>query len=381
MPSGSYFFIRAAWIRSKIQIMSENKIKGVSGCFVICDIQEEYSEHLFQILSEQFESKYQFHLFHDPQKMKDFLEKGSAEILVIGEECGNEAADTLCAGKKFILTGIPGEKERPEGICLFRYQSAEGIIKMIRKYADSGTASGRSMRKEIPEMPAASSAVQSREVRYLPGKRGEIHIRDEPLVRGMIGIYSPVHRIGKTRFALRLGQKMAYHVPVLYLNLEGYSGGGHYFQHGADRDLGDLLYFLKQEREDWGLKLSSMAVRKNGMDYILPMKNEQDLRSVRGEEWIRLLDMIMEKCLYEAVILDLGDAVCGLYDILRKCDRIYTLYICESAAEAKLDQYEDNLREAGYADILAKTVKKRVGKGNRTPGRSEEKDDKSRTAV
>ena len=61
-PGGSYFFIRAARIRSKIQIMSENKIKGVSGCFVICDIQKEYSEHLFQILSEQFESEYQFHL-------------------------------------------------------------------------------------------------------------------------------------------------------------------------------------------------------------------------------------------------------------------------------------------------------------------------------
>lgn len=117
------------------------------------------------------------------------------------------------------------------------------------------------------------------------------------------------------------------------------------------------------------------------MDYILPMKNEQDLRSVRGEEWIRLLDMIMEKCLYEAVILDLGDAVCGLYDILRKCDRIYTPYICESAAEAKMEQYEENLRTAGYADILTKTVKKRIGKGNTYPERSEGKDDKSGTAV
>ena len=100
------------------------------------------------------------------------------------------------------------------------------------------------------------------------------------------------------------------------------------------------------------------------MDYIHPMKNEQDLRSVRGEEWIRLLDMVLEKCIYEVIILDLGDAVCGLYEILRKCDRIYTPYIRESAAEAKLEQYEENLRTPdGYADILTKTVKKHVGKG------------------
>ena len=35
-------------------------------------------------------------------------------------------------------------------------------------------------------------------------------------------------------------------------------------------DLGDLLYFLKQERDDWGLKLAAMAVRKSGwITYIL----------------------------------------------------------------------------------------------------------------
>ena len=380
-PGGSYFFIRAARIRSKIQIMSENKIKGVSGCFVICDIQEEYSEHLFQILSERFEGEYQFHLFHDLQKMMGFFEKNSAEILVIGEEYGNEAAGKISAGKKFILTGSPGEKEESESISLFRYQPAEGIIKMIRKYADSRRTSQRKSRPKKSGTSCRSGMPQSYGEEHVSEKRVSARIRDDPLIRGLIGIYSPIHRIGKTKFALRLGQKMARQIPVLYLNLEGYSGGGHYFQEGADKDLGDLLYFLKQERDDWGLKLAAMAVRKNGMDYILPMKNEQDLRSVRGEEWIRLLDMILEKCLYEVIILDLGDAVCGLYDILRKCDRIYTPYICEGAAEAKLEQYEENLRTAGYADILARTVKKRVGKGNKYPERSEEKHDKSGTAV
>ena len=142
-PAGSYFFIRAARIRSKIQIMSENKIKGVSGCFVICDIQEEYSEHLFQILSERFEGEYQFHIFHDLQKMMEFFEKNIAEILVIGEEYGNEVIGKTGARKKFVLTGIPGERNGSESISLFRYQSAEGMIRMIRKYTDSKKKSKR----------------------------------------------------------------------------------------------------------------------------------------------------------------------------------------------------------------------------------------------
>ena len=380
-PGGSYFFIRAARIRSKIQIMSENKIKGVSGCFVICDVQEEYSDHLFQILSEQFEGEYQFHLFHDLQKMTGFFAKNSAEILVIGEEYGNEAIQKAGALQKFILTGSPGERKDTEDIPLFRYQSAEGMIKMIRKYAGRGRRGSGGSGTEKSGVAERNGMIRSREGESVCGKRRTARIRDDPPVRGLIGIYSPVHRIGKTRFALRLGQKAACRVPVLYLNLEGCSGGRYYFQEGADKDLGDLLYFLKQERDDWGLKLSAMAARKNGMDYILPMRNEQDLRSVSGEEWIRLLDMILEKCIYEVVILDLGDAVSGLYDILRKCERIYTPYICEGAAEAKLEQYEESLRAAGYADILAKTVKKRVGKGNRYPERSEETDEKNGTAV
>ena len=380
-PGGSYFFIRAARIRSKIQIMSENKIKGVSGCFVICDVQEEYSDHLFQILSEQFEGEYQFHLFHDLQKMTGFFAKNSAEILVIGEEYGNEAIQKAGALQKFILTGSPGERKDTEDIPLFRYQSAEGMIKMIRKYAGRGRRGSGGSGTEKSGVADRNGMIRSRAGESVCEKRRTARIRDDPPVRGLIGIYSPVHRIGKTRFALRLGQKAACRVPVLYLNLEGCSGGRYYFQEGADKDLGDLLYFLKQERDDWGLKLSAMAARKNGMDYILPMRNEQDMRSVSGEEWIRLLDMILEKCIYEVVILDLGDAVSGLYDILRKCERIYTPYICEGAAEAKLEQYEESLRAAGYADILAKTVKKRVGKGNRYPERSEETDEKNGTAV
>lgn len=361
--------------------MSENKIKGASDFFAICDVQREYSEHLFQLLAEKFEGKYQFHLFHDVQKITEFFEKNSAEILLIGEEYSSEITEKISAGIKFVLTGIPGGKEDSETIPLFRYQPAEAMIAIIQKYEKNKREDKQGYRAGKLEMSQGSRTAQRREREHVCERRESVRIRDDPPVRGLIGIYSPIHRIGKTKFALRLGQKMSCRVPVLYLNLEGYSGGEYYFQEGADKDLGDLLYFLKQERDDWGLKLAAMATRKKGMDYIFPMRNEQDLRSVRGEEWIQLLDMILAKCIYEVIILDLGDAVCGLYDILRKCDRIYTPYICESTAKAKLKQYEENLRTSGYTDILLKTVKKHAGKGNRYPQRSEGKDDKSGIAV
>ena len=105
-PAGSYFFIRAARIRSKIQIMSEEKRRNVSGSFVVCDEQEDYIEHLFAILSEQLSGEYQFHLFHDPAKMLEFMETEETEALLIGEEYRDKIDDLSNVPRIFVLTDI-----------------------------------------------------------------------------------------------------------------------------------------------------------------------------------------------------------------------------------------------------------------------------------
>ena len=64
--------------------------------------------------------------------------------------------------------------------------------------------------------------------------------------------------------------------------------------------------------------------------------------------------------IYKAVILDLGDCVSGLYDILKKCSRIYTPYIQDEISMAKMRQYEENLKTAGYSDILKRTMKRQM---------------------
>lgn len=349
---GCHYLYSCCRARGKIQIMSDEKRKKKPVNFVICDVQEEYIDHLFQILSEQMTGAYQFQLFHDPEQMVEFAGQTDPGILLIGEECIKEIQYPFKICKKFILTETPKQQTEREEIPVFRYQSAGQIINIIENgIRESGSPeSGRSWEQKIPD---GRTAVQ---------KKSRERIRDEPQIRGMIGVYSPVHRIGKTRFAMRLGRKMAMQVPVLYLNLEGYSGGSHYFPEDTSHDLGDLIYCLKQERTDYGLKISSMTGQYGNMDYIMPMENESDLRAISGEEWIRLFDRILEKCIYEILILDLGDCINGLYDILKNCERVYTPYICEGAAMAKVEQYEKNLRTTGYGDVLSRTVKRQMKK-------------------
>ena len=336
--------------------MSEEKRRNVSGSFVVCDEQEDYIEHLFAILSEQLPGEYQFHLFHDPAKMLEFMGAEETEALLIGEKYREKIDDLSKVQRIFVLTDIMKERAENNVIPIFRYQSASQILSQIKsgiKIQDRRISVQKNGRKRIRDEP---------ETVDLQDKTKSADSRGSLQTRGLIGVYSPVHRIGKTRFAIRLGEKLSEQVPVLYINLEGYAGGGYYFPEETEYDLGDLIYCMKQERADHGLKISSMAGRLGGMDFIMPMENESDMRSVRGEEWISLFDQILEKCIYEVVILDLGDCIDGLYDILRNCSRVYTPYIRESAAMAKLEQYERNLRTTGYGDILSRTVKKQMQK-------------------
>lgn len=125
-------------------------------------------------------------------------------------------------------------------------------------------------------------------------------------VRGMIGVYSPIHRIGKTKFAIRTARQLGRSVPVLYLNLEGNSGDNYYFQNREGNDLGDLLYYMRQDNMNLGLKLVGMIRQKGGVDYIPAIRNEQDFRNVDREEWLRLFEAILEKVFMRSFFWILG---------------------------------------------------------------------------
>ena len=68
-----------------------------------------------------------------------------------------------------------------------------------------------------------------------------------------------------------------------------------------------------------------MTGQIGNMDYIRPIPVVQDLQAVTAEEWLQLFEQIVEKSIYEVLILDLGDSVNGLFSILEKCDSVHTL--------------------------------------------------------
>ena len=149
--------------------------------------------------------------------------------------------------------------------------------------------------------------------------------------------------------------------PVLYLDLEEYAGDAFYFQDRPERNLADLLYYFRQGKGNFAVRMSVVAGQADKLDYVLPMPYVQDMQAVKKEEWLGLFEKILSECIYEKVILDLGDSIDGLLDILGRCATVYTPYIEEPAAKAKLNQYFENLRKTGREAVLERTIQKRMG--------------------
>lgn len=266
------------------------------------------------------------------------------------------------------ITSQPGRRTAPQGRKAGKPEDPGTGRRRQRQQEHRTEERGNSLRKENKEekrqapYTPETDEVPERLTEPEPGGRGQkpsagyrTNTRGE-----LIGVYSPVHRIGKTRFAMELGREMAKKEPVLYLNLEEYAGGSYYFPDQTGQTLADLLYYSRQEKGNLGLRISTMAGQDEALDYILPMPCVQDLQGVSGEDWLRLFEQIRENCIYQKVILDLGDSVNGLFQILEACHTVYTPYIEDEVARAKLNQYAENLRKTGKEKVLEKTIQKKL---------------------
>ena len=170
-----------------------------------------------------------------------------------------------------------------------------------------------------------------------------------------IGNYSPVRRCMQTSFPITMSQILAETHSTLYLNFEHYAGIAELVPDLQTLDLADLLYFVNAEKEKFRMRLRTMLKHKGRLDYIPPMKSGQNLLTITAQEWMELLQKIEALEEYEYVILDLSESMQGLFDILRLCDRIYTLTREDRIARAKLLQYEQVLVLHEYEDVMDKT--------------------------
>ncbi len=295
---------------------------------VICDREEGYAEALAVFLMRRKELALQVQVCGGIVQAQTVLQERLADILLIGGAFPVAERRKLKAGKVFVLTGS-GKTETEDGeTAVYKYQSGEAILaEIIRKCSEEEDGDSLFVRTV---------------------KAGKIKI---------IGIFSPVHRSGKTGYGLKLGKELAASENVLYLNMELYGGIGGYFPREG-HTLADVLYYARQESRNIGLVLTTLVEHMDGLDYLSPVRVSEDVRSVTAEEWVGLVRQIGEQSIYDVVILDIDEGLKGVYDLLRICTEIHVPTAGDTIAAAKILQMEEELHLLGYDDVKKKMVKK-----------------------
>ena len=248
------------------------------------------------------------------------------EVLVVAESDYTYEVAGLPVGKTLLLNEsgtIAGENIRN----INKYQKAENIYREI-----TGEIAG-----------------------MIPEEEKSLRSRDKAKI---IGLYSPIRRCLQTSFALTLGQALSEKKKVLYISFEHYAGWNQLLNKSIKGDLAALLYFLQESEERFAVRLQSVTMQIGRLHYIPPVYAGQNLIYAKGPEWVELVEKIAEYGGYDYVILDLSESIQGIFELLKHCDRIYTITKEDPAAQGKIAQYEELLRDYRCEEILEKTSKK-----------------------
>ena len=291
---------------------------------VICDKEIRYARALGEHISAREELDVKVHVCSSLEHVVALQKRSPIHIFVVDETISYEERRKIGAEYTVVLGESRPTDLGEQEVYVGKYQSAKILIRDI-------------------------FAV------YVEQTKENITRRGQTEKARFVAVYSPVHRIGKTTFAKALAREWGKKERVLYLNLEEYAGLAKCTEEGWG--LGDLLYFVKQGDGTLHARMQLAVQREGTLEYFSPLLMSVDLKAVTYEEWQKLFEAIAESGIYSKVVLDLGESVQGLFQILEGCERIYMPMLEDDVSQQKVQQYEENIRRLSLEELFYKTVR------------------------
>lgn len=290
----------------------------------------EYAYHFMEYLMQKKNIPFEIQAFTSPEVLEDFARSHPVEILLISDKAITEEIRQLPIRQIILLSEGVHDPRLDQYPAVYKYQSSDNVI---------------------------------REVMACYGVENEVIVGQNQVIKKemrVIGVYSPVGRTQKTSFALALGQILGRDRAVLYLNLESYSGFEQLLETHFDRGLSDILYYARQQNSGIVYKIAGMVQTIQNLDFLPPALFPMDIQTTKYEEWLWLFRQLEQNSNYEVLILDLGDAVCDLYQLLDYCTEIYVPIRQDVISMAKIAQFEQTLQLWDSAAVMEKIRKIRI---------------------
>lgn len=286
--------------------------------FAVCDPEREYAHNFMEYLNQKRSHPYEIQAFSSVETLMEYGRTHSIEILLISDKAMCSQIQGLDIGKVMILSEGVHSPQLDQYPSVYKYQSSDNVIREVMAcYGE--------------EMPDSTERIQ------------------RPLK--ILGVYSPLGRVLKTSFALTLGQILAKNQAVLYLSLEEYSALCAMIGAESQKNLSDLLYYVRQGYANFSHLLGGMVQSYNNMDYLLPVPFPADIRETKLEQWETLLRSLASHSSYEVLVVDVGDGLTDLEGFLRHCHRIYMPVRDDWVSREKIRQFERTLQLSGQEEV------------------------------
>ena len=271
----------------------------------VCDSEAGYAGTLAEYLNNRKKLPFRAEAFTDPEKFCQYAGINHPEFLLIAEENFNSQVQALQIPYTIVLAS-DREPEHVKQKCIYKYQSAESLIREVMAYCQESVFpdAGYGYKKKIQ----------------------------------LIGIYSPLGRCGKTLFALTAGQIWGESRNVLYLNMEDYSGWKDFSEEDTSQNLSALFYHLRQGKIF--PPLTGLVHSWGNLDYIPPVSSFEDLRNISYREWTDLFTHLEKESSYQLLVRDIGNGIDQLFSILDLCTQIYMPVLDDWVSKEKLEQFK-----------------------------------------
>ncbi len=273
-----------------------------NGSLAIFDSDIHYLHHLSEYLRARDDFPYDIIVFSD----LDALNKSNLKSIdILITSVIPDFINDIDIGSIFYLT-TDSISTYENYICLYKFQSADNIIRKI-------------MENTKPPSNSISS----------------LYEQDTSI----IGIYSPVNGCGKTSFAISLGCVLSETAPTLLLSFDSFSILHNFANQYPFKDISDLLFYFIESPDTFRNKLLALTYKFSELNFLCPPATTERTQSIASDLWCELISAISHQGLYKYIIIDFSNLFLNEPEVLHLCSTIFMPQVPNYPALHKIDAF------------------------------------------
>lgn len=283
----------------------------------VCDSDTDYACNFTEYLNNKKKLPFRAEAFTDVEKFYDSVGSQPPPMLLIAQKDVDDRIQQIEQENIVVLSDEKEEKRSPYK-CIYKYQSAESVIKEVVEYYT-----------EKSQVSFYSDVQQGMKI---------------------VGIYSPSDLCANSLFALTAAQILGEEKSVLYISMEDFAGLEQLFLQEYEKNLTDFFFALRCKKENLWEEAEGIIRQQGDMDYLPPVESPEDIKSIPFSHWSNLFEMAKKSGRYHLLILNISSAVDELFSVLNLCSEIYVPVKPGFIADCKLSQFQTLMKNWGVIE-------------------------------